>query len=176
MSRFAISLFCLFAISCTERETTKRVGEDPFMTAPLHLSYNVRVLFMDSLETKAILEAGEARVFEDRKQTLLGKHVHVDFYDKKTNRKAAELDADSAEIDERTKNMVAIGNVRVWSDSSHTELLTSRLLWDEKVRRVSTNENVRIKTPTETIEGKGLESDQFLTSYRIFQVRGVHRQ
>ncbi|MBI2793569.1 MAG: LPS export ABC transporter periplasmic protein LptC [Ignavibacteria bacterium] len=169
-------ILTLITIGCTPQDPIQRASEDPFLTAPLHLSFNVRVLFTDSARTKAVLNAGEAKVFEDRKQTLLGNHVHIEFFDKNTQRRVAELDSDSAEIDDRTKNMVAIGNVRVWSDSSRTLLNTTRLLWDEETQRISTNEIVHIVTPSETIDGKGLESDQFLSSYRIFKVRGVHRQ
>ena len=176
MRWMALLLLLSTVVGCTTRNPVKKSLDDPFVSAPLHLSYNVRVLFTDSTTKKAVLTAGEARLFEDRKQTLLGKHVHVDFYDVKTQKHVAELDSDSAEIDDRTKNMVAIGNVRVWSDSSHTELNTTRLLWDQHSQLVSTNENVHIVSPTESIDGKGLESDQYLTSYRIFKVRGVHKQ
>lgn len=172
----SLLILTMFTIGCTRQDPIKRASEDPFLNAPLHLSFNVRVLFKDSTLTKAVLTAGEARVYEDRRQTLLGKHVHIEFFDKETQRRVAELDSDSAEIDDRTKNMVAIGNVKVWSDSSRTQLTTTRLLWDDKTQRISTNEIVHIVSPRETIDGKGLESDQFLTSYKIFNVRGVHRQ
>lgn len=162
-------------VSCQERAHSTRLNEDPFLTAPAHLSFNVEVLFTDSAYTKAILRAGEGRIFEDRQQTTLGKGVKVDFFSRTGKAPSARLTSDSAFVDDHSKNMTAIGNVRIHSDSSRTTLTTSRLLWVNSTQRIRSDEYVRIVTPTETIEGIGFESDQYLTSYRIFQVKGVHR-
>jgi len=174
VSIIALLSLLILAASCTERTPPQRSSEDPFIAAPLHASKDITVRFYDSSFVRAQLNAGTASVFEDRRETNLGGGVRVVFYDRKTGRPAATLDADSAVIDDKTKDMTAIGNVVVNSDSSHTRLETKRLVWDEKTERIRTNENVRITTPTEVIEGTGLVSDQFLTDYRIFKVRGVH--
>ncbi len=175
-SRTVAALTVLFTLcACTERHASSRVKDDPFLTAPAHLSYNVKVLFTDSSYTKAILYAGEARLFEDRQMTTLGKSVKVDFYSRTGEQRAAQLTSDSAIVDDRTRNMTAIGNVRVHSDSSRSTLTTQRLIWTNATQRIRSDDPVRIVTPTEVIEGVGFESDQFLTSYRIFKVKGVHR-
>jgi LPS export ABC transporter protein LptC len=99
--------------------------------------------------------------------------VVVDFYSKTSGRRIARLTADSAHIDDRTKMMRAIGNVIVVSDSSQTTLSTPSMLWDSHRERLSSTEAVRIVTPNESIDGIGFESDQALTDYRIFKVRGA---
>ncbi len=176
--RNLLSVFVTMAVlvpACQHREELQRSNVDPYATAPLHTSYQITVRFQDSSFTRAVLTAGVAIVNEDRKETMLGSHVHVVFHDRKSGKAAAWLDADSAVIDDRSKDMTAIGNVRVWSDSSNTQLETTRLVWDQKSERIRTSEPVRITTPTEVIDGVGLVSDQMLTDYRIFNVRGVHQ-
>lgn len=171
---YVIAICMLFLASCTSRNSTTRVTDDPFLTAPEHLSFNVEVVFTDSAFTKAILHAGEAQVFEGRQQTTLSKHVRVDFFSRQGGN-SARLTSDSAIIEDRTKNMTAIGHVRIHSDSNRTTLTTKRLVWVNATQRVHSEDSVRIVTPAETIEGVGFESDQYLTSYRIFRVTGVHR-
>ena len=71
--------------------------------------------------------------------------------------------------------MFASGHVYVVSDSTQTSLATPNLMWDHDKQQLFTQEKVYIKTPTETIEGTGFISDQFLKNYRIFKVSGVSR-
>ncbi|MCU0330782.1 MAG: LPS export ABC transporter periplasmic protein LptC [Candidatus Kapabacteria bacterium] len=140
---------------------------------PTHTSYAITVRFTDSSHTKARLSATVGRVWEGRQETTVQGNVVVDFYSKTSGRRIARLTADSAHIDDRTKMMRAIGNVIVVSDSSQTTLSTPSMLWDSHRERLSSTEAVRIVTPNESIDGIGFESDQALTDYRIFKVRGA---
>ncbi|MDZ4746588.1 MAG: LPS export ABC transporter periplasmic protein LptC [bacterium] len=165
-----VILLCL--VGCRERTPIKKSDQDPFLTAPAHVSFGVTVKFTDSARTKAILRSTVARIFEDRQETTMGDTVIVDFYSVTSGKRVARLTADSAIVDDRTKNMIAIGHVVVYSDSSRTTLSTPRLLWENTREMMSSTEDVRIVTPRETILGTGFESDQYLTSYRIFKVHG----
>lgn len=166
----------LVVSGCTERQVRPGpIDKDPFRDAPLHVSYDMKVDFTDSTRRKAQLTAGIARVYEDRRQTTLGQGVTVLFFSRSSGKQVATLTADSAMIDDRTKNMMAIGNVVVVSDSTRTTLTTTRLQWDQTTERISTSEVVRIVSPTEVIDGVGLISDQYLTNYRIFKVKGIHQ-
>jgi LPS export ABC transporter protein LptC len=168
---------CLLVFGCTqERVRPEPLESDPFKDAPLHVSYNMDVDFTDSTHRKAALHAGIAMVYEDRRQTLLGEGVRVVFFSRSSGKQVAVLTADSAVVDDRTKNMMAIGNVVVVSDSAHTTLNTSRLQWDQNTEQISTTEAIHIVSPTEVIDGVGLISDQYLTNYRIFKVKGIHQQ
>lgn len=163
-----------FTIGCAEPTQKNPNANDPYANAPLHTSFNVSVTFQDGSRIRATLTAGVAVVDEVRQITTLSNGVHVVFYDKTTGMQAAMMDADSAHIDDRTKDMTAIGNVHVKSDSSHTTLDTPRLVWVQKEEKIRTTERVHIVTPTEVIDGVGLISDQMLTDYRVFNVQGVH--
>jgi len=166
----------LIIVGCRDRTPIKRSDQDPFLTAPAHVSYGVTVKFTDSARTKAILRAAVARIFESRQETTMSDTVIVDFYSMTSGKRVARLTADSAIVDDRTMNMIAIGNVVVYSDSTRTTLSTPRLLWENTRELLSSTEDVKIVTPKETILGTGFESDQYLTSYRIYKVHGTHRQ
>ena len=166
----------LSAAACRERPQSSPMEDDPYLNVPLHVSYDIDVHFYDSVQTRAELLAGRAMIWEDRKETTLGQGITVTFFDRVTGERAAVLTADSAVVDDRSKDMIAIGNVVVVSDSSHTTLRTPRLVWDQRSERIRTDDEVSIISPTERIDGQGMESDQFLTSYRIFKVRGVYQR
>jgi len=180
MTTRSVLMFAVLATlltSCTEPAAKPSALEnDPFRDAPLHVSYNITVDFTDSTHRRAQLSAGVARLYEDRRETTLSDAVKVVFFSRQSGKQVAVLTADSAVIDDRTKNMVAIGNVHVISDSARTSLATSRLTWDQTTERITTTEAVRIISPTEVIDGVGLISDQYLTNYRIFKVKGIHQQ
>ncbi len=170
-----LALSVLSLQACRDRTPSSRVTEDPFLTAPTHTSYGLDILLTDSSFTKARVRAAEGRLYDDRQQTTLSGGVDVMFYDRNTGAVAARLRSDSAFIDDRTKNMTAIGHVVVRSDSTRTSLTTDRLMWIHATQRIRSEDPVRIVTPSETIDGVGFESDQLLTDYRIFKVKGVHR-
>lgn len=170
----ALAIVCL--VGCTDRTPIQKSDQDPFLTAPAHVSYGVTVKFTDSARTKAILRSAVARIFEDRQETTMSDTVIVDFFSVTSGKRVARLTADSAIVDDRTMNMIAIGNVVVYSDSSRTTLSTPRLLWENTREMLSSTEDVKIVTPKETILGTGFESNQFLTNYRIYKVHGTHQK
>lgn len=177
---FAASLVALAAWlvagGCTERAEVARVKNDPFLRSPTHVSYNVNIMLADSSFVRARVQADVGRVREDIQQTELVGNVKVVFFQRRSEIVAARLTCDSVVIDDRTRDMMAFGSVVVVSDSTSTTLRTSKLTWSQAAQRVRSDQPVRIETPSEQIDGIGFESDQYLTDYRIFQVRGIHQQ
>ena len=56
------------------------------------------------------------------------------------------------------------------------ELIEQRLLEAERVsarKKLTTTEKVHIVSPSEIIDGTGMESDQYLKNYKIFKVSGI---
>ncbi len=142
---------------------------------PDQISSNVEVFFVDSTFTKAILNADTAKIYNDRKETYLIGSVKVRFFDDKHKGEVSVLTSDSAKIDDRTKDMLARGNVLVVSETRQTTIETSVLNWDNKNRKLYSTEYVKIVSPKETLEGYGFESDQTLSNYKIFKVKGESR-
>ncbi len=175
---FIISiLFITCLISCDETPGMKGKPNNKIQagTAPDQTGQIVRVHFIDSSFTKAILDAGRTRIYQDRMETLLDGGVKVDFFSKNSGRRASHLTSDSAVIDDKTRNMIAKGHVIVIGDSSGVVLKTSILHWDNITRKLFSTAYVEIDRPGEHLQGFGFESDQSLTYYKIFKVSGVQR-
>lgn len=171
----AAVLLVLILIGCADRTGIQRSADDPFLTSPAHMAYNVKVQLTDSAATKAILQARLATIDERAQTTTMKGSVVVDFYDRGGSSVEARLTADSVVVHDRTKDMTAYGNVRVESQVRRITLTTTSLMWVHATSRVRTEDAVHIETGSETIDGVELESNQDLSSYRLFQVRGVRR-
>ncbi|HYF04177.1 MAG TPA: LPS export ABC transporter periplasmic protein LptC [Patescibacteria group bacterium] len=162
------------ALGCsTDDEKVATIPMSEVAQIPTHLTWNITVRFMDSTITKAILKGRRARVYEERQETLLDSGVVVDFMGTTGTGRVARMTSDSARVDDRTRDMIARGNVVVISDSTGKKLTTTLLTWDNATQKLRTTEYVKIESPGEIIEGFGLESDQYLKEYRIFKVSGI---
>ncbi len=170
-----IVFFLLFMFSCADEEnhSPKLKSTNVKTETPDQVSFNPEVVFVDSSFTKAILKADEARVYQARMETILDGNLRVDFFSKETGERVSYLTADSARIDDRTKDMLAMGNVIVISDSSETKLETDVLQWSNKERKLFSTEFVKITSPKQYIEGMGFESDQSLDNYKVMKVMSI---
>ena len=142
---------------------------------PDQISWNIDIIFVDTSFTKANIKARRARVFQKKMETYLDSGLHVDFFSKTDFKRESYLDADSAKIDDRTKNMVARGHVVVISEKDHRRVETSVMEWNNITQKLSSKEFVKITSPVEKIEGYGFESDPNLNNYRIFKVSGEQK-
>jgi LPS export ABC transporter protein LptC len=172
----ALGLAMLTIGGCGERPSGTKIADDPFVSAPSQLATNIIVTFSDSSFVKARLYASAGRILEQQQQTTMSGPVTVDFFDRDNLEPVARLTADSCVVDDRSKNMVAIGNVVVNSLRRQLTLRTPRLSWVQSSQRITSVDVVRIDTPQERIDGVGFESNQDLTSYKLSRVRGVQRK
>ena len=163
----------LFVISCEEEKklpVTEKIDDSE--TMPDQISWDIKVNFTDSSFTKAILTARKAMIYEKRKETKLDSGLKVVFFSSDSRKRASVLTADSAKIDDITKDMLAMGDVVVISDSTQTKLETDLLMWKNEEEKLYSTEYVEITTPDEHLTGWGFESDLNLTNYKIFKVSG----
>jgi len=173
---FTLSLTVLL-FSCDETDMKFTNSSDTLKEniTPDQTGWGVIVEFVDSSFTKAILNAGRSRIFQKRFETILDEGMIVQFFSERSHQRVSKLTADSAFIDDRTKNMVAKGRVFVIADSSGTTLETKELHWNNTTEKLYSTEFVRIVSPNETLEGWAFESDQNLSNYKIFKVSGIQR-
>lgn len=166
----------LSLISCNESSTYKNyVKENQIEIKPDQSGIKIEVAFMDSSRIKALLKADKSRIYQDRLETFLDNNIKVEFFSKDGLNRVSLLTADSAKIDDKTKDMTAWGKVVVIADSSRTILETTLLMWDNNSQKLYSTEFVTITSPNEKIQGYGFESDQNLTNYKIFKVSGVQK-
>lgn len=159
----------LVIAGCEERTKPPLIplGEEEM---PAQQSWRSTVTFSDSAVVKAVLWAGHIAVYENRRETLLGDSIHVDFFDQ-TGEKTSTLTARRGRVDDRTRDFDAFENVVVTSDDG-TVLKTDSLFWTNAERKIHTEAYVDIRSTTEQIRGHGLVSDQSLKNYRISRVTG----
>ncbi|MFN3780654.1 MAG: LPS export ABC transporter periplasmic protein LptC [Candidatus Kapaibacteriota bacterium] len=166
-----------FLIDCgkvTEEKYTSEINMK-LEENPDQLAKDVMVEFYDSTYLRAKLWAKTGKVFLERGETWLYDSIVVHFFSKATQQRQSILTADSAKINDRTKDMFAFGRVVVASDSPKVILRTSFLEWRNKMQRLYSNEYVEISSPEEEVRGYGFESDLNLTNYKIYKVSGVRK-
>ena len=143
-----------------------QMGQD----IPSQESWNATITFTDSGRVSGILKAGYISSFADKKYTLLDSSITVDFFDEQ-ERHTSLLTAKRGRVNDVTHDFEAYEDVVVISDSG-TTLKTEELYWSNKTQKVHTESYVEIISPTEQIQGHGLESNQSLKNYKIFRVTG----
>ncbi|MBO8130289.1 MAG: LPS export ABC transporter periplasmic protein LptC [Candidatus Marinimicrobia bacterium] len=133
-------------------------------------SWNARITIMKDDVKRADVSAGHLIKYDDRKIIILNQGVAVDFFDKYGNH-TSYLESDSAEINEKTNDMIAFGNVVVISDTGIT-LFTNHLKWDNKIEKIISNDDIILVTESDTLRGKGFESNTDLTEWVIKEPKG----
>jgi LPS export ABC transporter protein LptC len=175
--KFIIIFLIILANGCEERNQVviKKIDMLAAAEQPDQVSNNVTVIIADSAYTKAVLYTKHARVYQKRLETYLDSGIKVDFMSQKSANRVSVLTADSARIDDRTKNMLARGHVLVISDSANIKLETTLLEWNNRTQKIYSSEYVIITTDKEIIRGYGFESDPNLANYKINRVSGIQR-
>ena len=96
----------------------------------------------------------------------------MDFFDK-DEKHTSLLKSESAEINQKSNNMKAIGNVIAISDSGIT-LFSEVLMWDATDEKLYTNETIMITTlENDTLYGIGFESNSNLENWKILNPSGI---
>ena len=166
--RLNVSLLILFGCSSETTDLFLEKGAD----FPDQESWGVTIILIDSSIERARIKSGHLEKYNQKKHILLDDIVQVDFFDKKQTH-VAVLNSYKAEVDQKTNNMKAIGNVVAISDSGIT-LFTDTLYWDAKNEKMSTFDSVMITTLDEdTLYGVGFESDSDLENWKIVNPSGV---
>lgn len=164
-----LSFSCV--MSC-ERESSAGLIILDTQDSASHSSTNPTIQFMDSSYLRANIHAAWAKMYDKRGETLLGGGINVEFYAKPSRALASILTADSARIDDKSKDMTASGNVVVIAQGSLTTVKTSVMQWDSSRQVLHSSAFVDIRSPYELLQGYGFESDADLRHYTIYKVTG----
>ena len=169
-ARLFFAFFLILIFSCSgdkvEPGKTTLISAD---SVPSQESFNTRVIFSDSGKTKAILDAKWIRVYSKFNYTLIDSGAKVDFY--KGGVYSSTLTGKRGKIYDLTRDVEVYDSVKVVSNYGSV-LTTNKLYWVNKTQRIKTDDFVHIKTPSEDIQGYGLEADQNLKNYVIYKVSG----
>ncbi len=169
MKKYFFSLIALaFLFSCSKEKIQPQVEKSIIQgEIPSNESWNSKMTFSDGGKIKAILYSNHIKMFDEQKFTLL-EGVKINFYNKE-QKNTSWLSSIRGKVNDRTKDMYAIDSVVALNDSG-TVLKTSELMWRNSDQKIITDKFVTITSPKEIIQGFGLESDQYLENYKIFNV------
>ncbi|MEJ2195068.1 MAG: LPS export ABC transporter periplasmic protein LptC [Ignavibacteriaceae bacterium] len=164
-----LALISLLIYGCTKEKIEPTVNTQiTSVEIPDQESWNSTVFFSDSGKTRAILYAGNLKVFSKRKETLLEDNIKIDFYNE-NQIKTTTLTAKRGRVDEGTNNLFAIDSVVAKNDSG-VVIRTDEMMWRNSDQKIVSEKFVTIDTPTEKIEGYGFESDRHLRHYIIYNI------
>ena len=159
----------LLVYSCSER------GKSDFPLSeglPDQESWGVTIIMTHEGLTRAKVKSGHLQKFNEKEFIILDENVVVDFFDSQENH-TSTLFSDKSEINEKSNDMLAIGNVIAKSDSGIT-LYTERLQWIAEDEKLFTKDSIMITTlEKDTLFGRGFESNADLESWRILNPSGV---
>ncbi|MGD0338440.1 MAG: LPS export ABC transporter periplasmic protein LptC [Bacteroidota bacterium] len=178
ITRFKIFLFAgmvlILSAGCEEKIKPSVLQTGIQGEMPTQESWNTTVTFSDSGKIKAVLHAGHIAKYASQRMTFIDGNVRVDFYDNNENHTSV-LTSRKANVNDLNHDLEAIDNVVVVSDSG-TILRTEQLQWTNATRIIHTKSFVSISSATEDLQGTGLESDQSLKNYKIFNVSGESKK
>ena len=121
---------------------------------------------------RAKVSSGHLEKHNEREFIILDSSVIVDFFDLEENH-TSTLYSDKSEINEKSNDMLAVGNVIAKSDSGIT-LFTEKLQWIAEDEKLFTKDSIMITTlDSDTLYGKGFESNSDLENWRIINPSGV---
>lgn len=170
-------LFCLVIWGCTsgrEEPSQPAVAPDTTIVFPDQESWKSTLVISKEGRRIAKVWAGYIATYNKKNMTILKDSIHVDFYDRQGRHKSV-LTAREGEVDNRTENLKAMGNVVVVSDSG-VVLETAELLWDNEKQKIVSEVPVRFTTKTDTIIGDSFISDPDMVNYEIRNARGYSKR
>ena len=167
--KFFILLFCtVLLFSCSEQKIEPKINaliNDKDL--PSQESWNSTIYFSEGRRIKAVLFTKHLKKFDDKHETLLDE-IKIDFYSDE-GIKNATLTSKRGRVDDLTRNLYAIDSVVAVSDSGVT-LTTQELMWNNYKAKLFSDKFVRIVSETEVTEGYGMEADQSLQNYVIYDI------
>lgn len=161
-------IILIFLFSCSEEKIQPQIEKSIIEgEIPSNESWNSKIIFTDEGKVKAILYSNHLKMFEMQKTTLL-EGLKINFYNN-AQKNTSWLTSIRGKVNDVTKDMYAMDSVVAQNDSG-TVLKTSELMWRNSDQKIITDKFVTITSPKEIIQGYGLESDQHLENYKIFNV------
>ena len=160
----------IFSMACSEKPNQNQSGKGE--EYPDQESWGVTIILTDSSIERARVQSGHLEKYNEAQHIMLDQAVKVDFFDKNQNH-VAVLNSIRAEVNQKTNDMKAIGNVVAISDSGIT-LYTDTLFWNAKKEQMFSRDSVMITTlEKDTLYGLGFESDSDLSNWKILRPSGI---
>ncbi|MEP7170002.1 MAG: LPS export ABC transporter periplasmic protein LptC [Bacteroidota bacterium] len=168
---YALALIAVIFYSCVNDKSkvdlvTKKIN------LPVETATDISVLYSDSAKVKAKLTAPLMNHFTAPKSYFeMPKGVDLKFYDDTLN-VISTLTANYA-INREEENIMEARNNVVVVNKKGEMLNTEHLIWNQKTKKIYSNEFAKITTKDEIIYGNGFEANEDFTKYKINKVKGT---
>lgn len=134
------------------------------------VGFNIEMDMKEVGVMRARLHADTAHIWEDEAKTVMFP-INLRLYDDNGG-ESAELTAREGEIDSRTNEMVARGNVVLVSREQNRRLLTEELHYDPRTGRIWSDVHTVYYDGDTRMEGVGFRTDQRMHDVEVFQSTG----
>lgn len=167
--RLFLFILLILVSSCAREPISEMPSRDGM---PDQESWGVTIVLTSEGLIRANIRSGHLEKYNEKEFVLLDSSVIVDFFNEKEQHTSV-LTSNTAEVDQASNDMKAIGNVVAVSDSGIT-LYSETLTWNSKDEKLHTKDNIMITTlEKDTLYGVGFESDSDLKNWKILSPSGV---
>lgn len=173
IKNYLILISVLFIFSCTNDLKDVQALPKNKLSAS-QTGDSVTLIYTDSTKIKIILKANRMLLFNKNVKepfTVLPKGFYVTIFDE-DEKVSSTLKGNYGVRFDVSKRMEARYAVEVVNKNGE-KLETEKLIWDEANKKIYTDAFVKIITPNQIINGKGLESNQDFTKYEIKNITGI---
>ena len=167
----AVMFLLLSGCSSSKKNLTDAILERDSL--PTMQSLGVTTLISDSGITRYKIITEEWNIFDKKNPPhwAFEKGIYLEKFDTLL-RIDANILADTAYYYEKKKLWELRGNVKILSQQGD-KFETQQLFWDERNKKIYSDQYIRIEQPDKAIAGYGFESNQELTEYEIKNTEGI---
>jgi len=139
------------------------------------IAYNITLIYSDSGIIKAKLTAPKMKRQELNEQafTEFPDGLQIEFYD--DSKSTPTIPTANYDINFEKKQLTELKQNVVITSPKEEILNTEQLYWDQRTKKIYTDENIKITTPQEIIYGTGMEANQDFSKYTIKKLNGIVR-
>ena len=167
--RLFLFILLILVSSCAREPISEMPSRDGM---PDQESWGVTIVLTSEGLIRANVRSGHLEKYNAKEFVLLDSSVMVDFFNEKEQHTSV-LTSNTAEVDQASNDMKAMGNVVAVSDSGIT-LYSETLTWNSKDEKLHTKDNIMITTlEKDTLYGVGFESDSDMKNWKILSPSGV---
>ena len=167
--RLFLFILLIIVSSCAREPISEMPSRDGM---PDQESWGVTIILTNEGLIRAKVRSGHLEKYNEKEFVLLDSSVTVDFFNE-MEQHTSVLTSKSAEVDQASNDMKAMGNVVAVSDSGIT-LFSETLTWNSKDEQLHTKDNIMITTlEKDTLYGVGFESDSDMKNWKILSPSGV---
>lgn len=137
----------------------------------VEVSEDIRLLHKEQGYTSAIITAPVLnRYTKNENKITFPKGLQIELY--QNDLMTAVIQAGYGERDESTKIMKASDGVTI-INYKHEKMESEDMIWNESLAKINIEGKVKVTTPTDIIQGYGLESDDKFSNYKMSKITGI---